>query len=115
MWWNLIPLALGAIKASDDKKAAAAQTQVNAETARWSPWTGVGVDTKVQNPNMAGTMMQAGLTSAQLYQDQQRQKAYQDYLSKQGSQPSVMTTGNSWTRQYPMSSMTPGPDSWNQQ
>lgn len=88
MWWNLIPLAMGAVKAQDDAEAAKAQRAVNAETARWSPWTGMRADTNVQQPSAAGTMMQAGMTSAQMYQDQQRQKAYQDYLSQQkGASP----------------------------
>ncbi len=115
MWWNLIPLAMGALKAGDDQKAANAQLKVNAETARWSPWTGMRADTNVQKPSAAGTMMQAGMTSAQMYQDQQRQKAYQDYLNKQAAEPTVMTTQNSWTRQYPMTPTQPGPASWNQQ
>lgn len=72
---------MGLVKGMSDKDRERKDRRVAAETAMWSPWTGMQPD-KVQSADVMGSTMQGGLAGASVGQSVARNDAYSDYLSK---------------------------------
>lgn len=73
VWPLVIGAAIGAAKQYGDQKEAARQRDVQAQIARFSPWTGMGANSSIANPNavqnvggglLAGMQMQQSMNAA---------------------------------------------------
>ena len=73
---------LGILKGQKDRERENADRKVAAETARWSPWTGMQAQ-PVQRADQMGSVMQGGLQGAAFGQGLEQRSAYQDWLAKQ--------------------------------
>lgn len=80
---------MGVLKGMGDKKKEAADRKVAAETARWSPWTGMQPE-QVQRADMMGSAMQGGLAGGAMGQGFAQTGAYEDYLAALTAKPTVV-------------------------
>lgn len=85
------PLALAAIgagvgllKSNADRQRADRQRAVEAEVARYSPWTGFAPQ-RVQEADPLGSIMQGGMTGAMLGQSIAKTNAYEKMLQDQNA------------------------------
>lgn len=65
---GLLGLGVGALQGAQQAKQAERDRQLQAQTALWSPWTGMAPQ-KVQEANMLGSIAGGGLTGAGLDQN----------------------------------------------
>lgn len=83
MAWPIIAMAaMGAAQHYDQQKKADQQRKLQAETARYSPWTNMQANTNIADPSMAGTIGSGVVSGMQLQQGMDAQDAQQNYQNK---------------------------------
>lgn len=95
-----LPLAIGAgvglLKgATIDKNKEKRQRKLQAETTRYSPWTGMQAEAP-KEADLLGSALSYGLTANQIGQGLAQQNMMQDYLQSQ------QMGGNPWSGLSPM-------------
>lgn len=78
---GLVGVGGGLLKGVFDSGRADRQRKVQAETTRWSPWTGMQAQAP-QEPDYLGSALQFGTTGAMLGQGFQNQATQNDFNSK---------------------------------
>lgn len=82
MWPALAMAALGAAQYYDQSKKAEKQKTLQAETARYSPWTGMQANTNPLEASVVGTVGSGLVSGMQLEQGMNANEAQQDYQNK---------------------------------
>ena len=93
---------LAALKNEQDRKNRRAEGEVQAETSRWSPWTGMQSSPKTDY-NPVGTLSSGLMSGAMMAQGANNNEAYNAWLAKSTPTAAVPVTGPQ------MSMATPNP------
>lgn len=104
MWPAIAMAALGAAQYYDQSKKADNQRKLQAETARYSPWTNMQANTNILEPSLIGTVGSGAVSGMQMNQSMNADEAQKQYHDKL-LEMKTPTQGGGAPPQGPMTSM----------